>query len=146
MSIDGSAPTKLEISSRVLWLLYSPDGKSLWGRTSKGEGAATRLGFEEFPSGGGPGNRWIELPRVFLSAPLPLRHQWAPAGDALACNGFVDGVHNIWVQPLAGGAARPLTRFKSGHVLDFDWSADGKRLFMVRGEITTDIVLITDFR
>jgi len=58
----------------------------------------------------------------------------------------VDGVHNIWSLQLAGGEPRPITHFGEGRIFDFDWAVDGRDLLLSRGDIQTDVVLLTGFR
>jgi Tol biopolymer transport system component len=57
-----------------------------------------------------------------------------------------DGVYNLWEQPIAGGPPRQVTTFTNGRIYNFDYAADGKRLFLSRGERTGDVVLIRGFR
>ncbi|HEV2177514.1 MAG TPA: protein kinase [Terriglobia bacterium] len=71
--------------------------------------------------------------------------QWSPDGRAISFRNRVDGVDNIWEQPLAGGPPRPVTHFTSDEIGWFDWSHDG-RLALSRGTDTTDAVLIKNFR
>jgi hypothetical protein len=49
-------------------------------------------------------------------------------------------------QPLAGGPPRPITNFTSGRIFGFAWSRDGKNLYLAKGEIQNDVVLISNFR
>ena len=56
------------------------------------------------------------------------------------------GAANVWEQPIAGGARKQITNFTSGHIFDFDWSRDGKQLFLAKGEINSDVILISNFR
>ena len=49
-------------------------------------------------------------------------------------------------QPLGGGAPRLITKFTKARVRDFDWSPDGKTLFVSYGEVNGDAVLISNFR
>jgi Tol biopolymer transport system component len=72
--------------------------------------------------------------------------RWTPDGRALDYFAVRDGIRQIVEQPLAGGAPRLVTKFHYGKVRDFDWSADGKQLYLVHGEINSDAVLITNFR
>jgi tricorn protease-like protein len=44
----------------------------------------------------------------------------------------VDGVSNIWSQPLDGTPSKRLTDFKSDLVFNFDWSRDGRQLVLAR--------------
>ncbi len=58
----------------------------------------------------------------------------------------IGGISNIWSQPLDGGAPKQLTDFKTDRIFAFDWSRDGKQLAVSRGTVTSDVVLIKDFR
>jgi Tol biopolymer transport system component len=71
---------------------------------------------------------------------------WSPSGKSVEYVLTQNGASNIWEQPLEGGAPRQLTNFTSGQIFDFDWSADGKRLLMCRGEISGDVVLLSNLR
>jgi hypothetical protein len=53
---------------------------------------------------------------------------------------------NIWLQPLDGRPAFPLTSFRDMAVQDFDWSYDGKLLAIMRSETRQDIVMIKGLR
>jgi hypothetical protein len=55
-------------------------------------------------------------------------------------------VKNIWVQPIAGGAPYPLTKFTDRVINDFAWSPDGTRLAITRGTALADIVQIKGIR
>jgi Tol biopolymer transport system component len=68
---------------------------------------------------------------------------WTPDGRAIA---YSDSLSGIWVQPLDGGAPVKLTDFKSDLVWSFAWSHDGRQLAVARGDIISDVVLITNFR
>ncbi|MGA2430529.1 MAG: winged helix-turn-helix domain-containing protein [Candidatus Acidiferrum sp.] len=71
---------------------------------------------------------------------------WKPDGRAIAHFDVSDEIHQVIEQPLAGGAPRPLTKFTTGRVRDFDWSVDGKTLYVSHGEVNGDAVLISNFR
>jgi len=81
-----------------------------------------------------PGNTWSPGP------------YWTPSGRALQYALIHDQVSNIWEQAVAGGKARQLTHFNSGHIFDFTWSADGTRFFVTRGAVTSVAVLLTGLR
>jgi len=57
-----------------------------------------------------------------------------------------NGATNVWEQPLSGGDPRQFTHFTSGLIFDFSWSRDGKQLLLSKGDQSSDIVLITNFR
>ncbi len=47
---------------------------------------------------------------------------------------------------MGGGEPKQFTKFTSGRIFDFDWSADGKQLLLARGETNSDIVLLSHLR
>jgi hypothetical protein len=70
---------------------------------------------------------------------------WTPDGQALA---YIDrGVlSSIWTVPVfSDGPPKLLLDFKSGRIFDFAWSHDGSQLAVARGEVTNDVVLISNF-
>lgn len=81
------------------------------------------------------------MPATFLSRPL----RWTPDGRAICFLNTVNGVGNVWEQPVAGGPPRPVTHFTSEDIFGFDWSRDG-RLALSRGTQPNDAVLIKNFR
>jgi DNA-binding winged helix-turn-helix (wHTH) protein/Tol biopolymer transport system component len=81
-------------------------------------------------------------PEVYREACL----RWCPDGKALQYLLTRGDVTNIWEQSLAGGNPRQITNFTSGRIFDFDWSQDGKLLLTSRGEISSDVVLLSNLR
>jgi TolB protein len=69
--------------------------------------------------------------------------RWTPRGDGITFLDSRNGASNIWLQPLDGSRARPLTSFTSGQIYSFAWSLDG-RLAFSRGMILSDVVVIRD--
>jgi Tol biopolymer transport system component len=57
-----------------------------------------------------------------------------------------NGVPNIWLEKIDGGATRQVTNFDHGEIYAFDWSPDGKWLAVVRGDPRRDVVIIRNFR
>jgi eukaryotic-like serine/threonine-protein kinase len=74
------------------------------------------------------------------------RVQWAPAGAGLQYLLTLDGATNIWEKPLTGGKPRQLTDFSSGTIFDFKWSSDRQRLLLARGDVTSDVVFLSNLR
>jgi Tol biopolymer transport system component len=72
---------------------------------------------------------------------VPIR--WTRDGRGIAyVNALATGGPNIWVQPVDGSAATPLTRFTDRRsILSFAWSRDFARLAILRARPSTDIVL-----
>ncbi|MBX7172024.1 MAG: serine/threonine-protein kinase [Pyrinomonadaceae bacterium] len=56
------------------------------------------------------------------------------------------GVPNIYNFPLDGSAPKQITNFNSGHILNFVWSKDGKKLYIVRAIINSELVLLKNTR
>jgi Tol biopolymer transport system component len=71
---------------------------------------------------------------------------WTPDSRALTYNVKRNGVSNIWVQPLDGSKPKQLTDFKSDEIFFYSWSADGKQLLCLRGNVTSDVVMLNDFK
>ena len=53
---------------------------------------------------------------------------------------------NIWIRPIAGGEAKPLTHFSDRKISNFAWSPDGKHLAISRYVEQSDIVRIRGFQ
>ena len=70
--------------------------------------------------------------------------RFSPDGKAVVYPGRVNGVDNLWLQPLDGSKGRQITDFTSERIYDFHWSFDGKQLGIVRGHTDSDVVLIRD--
>ena len=69
--------------------------------------------------------------------------RWSPDGKALT---FINrnGIDNIWKVSIEDKKETPLTEFTSGNISNFAWSNDGKRLFISRSIINSDLILIKD--
>ena len=143
ISGEGGNPTQLTDTPASLPVV-SPDGK-LIACVYKDTPANDRWRVAVIPFAGGPPLKFFDIPPPFFTATF----QWTPDGKALTYlatkqNG-VDGVDNLWTQPLHGGPARQLTNFTSESIFSFAWSRDGQ-LAISRGVETGDVVLITNFR
>jgi Tol biopolymer transport system component len=117
----------------------SPDGKWIACLRIPGEDQPETLAI--VPISGGPPVKVFPLADTATHMPL----SWTPDGRAVAFVNDVNGVGNIWKQPLQGGAATPVTAFASDHIFYFRWASDG-RMAVSRGTETVDAVLIDRFR
>jgi DNA-binding winged helix-turn-helix (wHTH) protein/Tol biopolymer transport system component len=70
------------------------------------------------------------------------RLTFTPDGGGLAYDLRNGDVSQIMIQPVDGSQPFALTDFASQIVVDFDWSADGKKLAVIRGRAMGDVVLI----
>ena len=74
------------------------------------------------------------------------RLYWSPSGKALQYVLVRGGASNSWEQPLTGGSPQQLTKFASGLIFDLAWARDGKQLLLVKGNQTSDVILISNFQ
>jgi Tol biopolymer transport system component len=72
--------------------------------------------------------------------------RWSPDGKGLQYLLTRGGATNVWEQPLTGGDAHQVTRFASGRIFSFACSRDGKQLLLTRGNESSDVILISNFR
>jgi serine/threonine protein kinase len=84
-------------------------------------------------------------PIKILDFPVPVRWRIQWTADSRAITYIVKG--NLWSQAIDGGPPKQLTNFKEAYgIQSFAWSPDGKQLACARGHITTDVVLLSNFR
>jgi serine/threonine protein kinase/dipeptidyl aminopeptidase/acylaminoacyl peptidase len=144
VGIDGAnTPTQLTETISI-FPAVSPDGR--WVASfSEGSDAGGKPKIIIVPFTGGPAIKWFDVSPGFVPDNHPVL-RWAPDGSALTYVDESNGADNIWSQPVNGGLRKPLTNFKSDNISSFAWSRDGKRLAIARGPVTTDVVLLRDFR
>ena len=118
----------------------SPDGKML--AYPYEEFTTLKVKLAVIPVDGGPPLRTLDAPGGAYDSASFL---WSPDGKGVEFILTKDGASNIWEQPLAGGQPKQLTRFTSGQIFAFVWSADGKQLLLCRGEVNSDVVLLSNF-
>jgi DNA-binding winged helix-turn-helix (wHTH) protein/Tol biopolymer transport system component len=116
----------------------SPDGTLL--AYAFDENRPPRWNLAVIPAGGGPAVKTFHVPG---GIGLP---RWSPDGSALHYLATQNGAANIWEQAIAGGDPRQLTHFASGLIFDYTWSSDRQRLLMTRGEVTSDVVVLSNLR
>ena len=140
MSVDGTDPVKIADAPQDAFALkISADGTLITFAYQEGDPVPIgKLGV--VPTAGGS-------PKFVASVPIGGRYlHWSPSGKALQYRLTRNGASNIWEQPLSGGPPRQITNFTSGLIFDFDWSLDGKQLLLARGNETSDVILISNFR
>jgi eukaryotic-like serine/threonine-protein kinase len=133
--IDGGAPQPL--SDRVASNpIISPDGK--WVAVNALDEVAGRFGIAYVPIEGGEPTK--------LSYQIDTAFEWSPDSKAVFYVDNKNGVSNLWSQTLDGRPTKQITNFTEGTIFRFAWSGDGKQLFLARGEINSDVVLINDVK
>ena len=139
VSIEGGAPSPL--SEKTLSApAISPDGRMIAAVYSD-EDPNSPARIAVIPFEGGEPTKIFDIPQ-----PTWANVRWTPEGNALTYVITAGGVSNIWSQPIAGGAPKQLTDFKSDQIFWFNWSGDGKQIVASRGVETTDVVLVSNFK
>ncbi|MGA3326872.1 MAG: hypothetical protein ABSF45_20610, partial [Terriglobia bacterium] len=148
ISTDGGEPAQLTTEWTYLPAV-SPDGKWIACVYSPDPNKQEyRLAI--LPAAGGG------LAKTFELKEEPVVVGWTPDGQSLTYpasgpitvpgTGAATLAANLWNQPIAGGPPRRITNFETGNIFAFAWSRDGKRLAVVHGPITGDVVMISNFR
>ena len=95
------------------------------------------------PFEGGQPIKILDIPRLSDITP---RITWSADGRGLIYVDVRNGVSNLWVEPLEGGEPNQLTQFTSDQIFNYAWSGDGKQLAVARGTVTSDVVLLSNFK
>ena len=140
MSVDGADPVKIaDTPEDAFGLKVSPDGTLI--TFAYQEGSPVPVGKLGIVAATGGAARFV--------APVPIGGRflhWSPSGKTIQYRLTRNGASNIWEQPLSGAAPRQITNFTSGLIFDFAWTLDGKQLLLARGNETSDVILINNFR
>jgi serine/threonine protein kinase/Tol biopolymer transport system component len=142
--LAGGSPSKIA-TGFFSQIGQSPDGKLLaFLNAPESKGGKYHFQIVLLSTDGSPSPSAIDAdPRFGLEdRPFAGFLRFMPDGKAFAYGIFDNSVSNIWVQPLDRSAPRALTNFTSEEVRDFNWSADGKELAVVRGHTDSDVVLL----
>jgi eukaryotic-like serine/threonine-protein kinase len=135
----GSAVEIAQVPGKALigTIAVSPDGKFLAFPYQEGENAAHSTLIVIPVDGGPPIKKFSDVAGGV---------RWSPNSCCILHYAQRDGVEQLVEQPLAGGKPRQLTNFTSGGIWSFDWSYDGKLLYIAHGQIRSDAVLISNYR
>jgi len=136
VDIEGGRSVRLTDRNAVFPAI-SPDGSRIaFCFAEDPDNAIWRLAV--MSSDGGPASAVFDLP-----SGANRRMAWTADGTALTYVRDSGGVGNLWIQPIAGGPPKQLTRFSADSIFSHAWSPSGE-LVLARGSITSDAVLITD--
>jgi serine/threonine protein kinase/Tol biopolymer transport system component len=133
--LDGGAPEPV-IERAAAGAVVSPDGRSLALYTF--DEAAGQWEIAVMPTEGG------ELTK--LSYLVDSAIAWAPDSKAVMYVDNRNGVSNLWSQTLDGRPPKQMTNFTDGSIFNFAWSRDGSLLFLARGAVNSDVVLISNVK
>jgi serine/threonine protein kinase len=141
ISMEGGEPVEIgQVMGDSLAgpLDASPDGQLIAYPFAQYRPSARKLAV--LPARGGPVTRVLDLPGVADGI------RWSPGGATVQYVITQNGVSNVWEQSITGGEPIQLTRFSSGLLFAFDWSSDHRRLLLIRGDVTSDVVLFRNLR
>jgi Tol biopolymer transport system component len=131
--MNGGEEQVVETAPVRTWAI-SPDGKMLAYSFFDEQNKKMRVAV-----------RWLNSPEPFryfdISSTIKL--EWTRDGRALTYIEFESGNKNVWLQPLEGGAARPLTALGADQwIVSYALSPDGKMLAYTRINTLFDAALI----
>ena len=143
ISIDGGTPEPVFSDAAKQRLLEpvpadfhdglpSPDGSALAGHYSDAEMRGERIVV--VPLNGGAIKRYKTVPNTA---------GWWPDGKSLVYIDTRGGISNLVRYPLSGGAVSPVTKFTAEQIFSYAVSPDQKNLALVRGRVSSDVVLIS---
>jgi Tol biopolymer transport system component/predicted Ser/Thr protein kinase len=137
VSIDGGIAEKTDLP--LAQIGFSRDGKLMFETLQKVEGGSMRSNFSVVPAGGG-------APLYTLEIPYGMRGpQFTPDSKGITFMLSRNHATNIWRLPLTGPGPVQVTKFSSGDMFAYAWSADGKQLAFSRGQNKTDVVMMSGF-
>ncbi len=140
MGIDGTNPTSLSLQHQTSpFVFLSRDNKLVLYRLGHPESPQRRDDLVAAPVQGGPPAFSFEVPIGGGAQGLP---QWAPDGHGVDFVLTRGGATNIWRQPVPSGTLKQITNFPSGIIRSFNWSPDGKILFLSHGTQSSEIILL----
>jgi len=130
---EGGNP--VQITSNVSYYPeVSPDGSYIACRLQDGnaaaQGSAVVLSFAD----GAVLRRFKDIPEVSLI-------KWGPGAADLTFAKTIDGVSNLFVQPLSGGPPTRITNFNTEQIFAFDWSHSSSQVAILRGIESRDVVV-----
>jgi Tol biopolymer transport system component len=139
--LDGGAPAQLTTTDAYAPTVSPLDGSIAYVFLDKRDNYARKISV--IPPEGGAPLRTFAFPKEGDRYGII---RFTPDGRALAFVGKRDNAANIWKIPADGsGEAKPLTDFKTESIFRFfAWSADVKRLALIRGTDASDAVLLSD--
>ncbi|MGZ8842247.1 MAG: protein kinase domain-containing protein [Pyrinomonadaceae bacterium] len=139
VGIDGGTPVQIS-DLFVSFAAISPDGKVI-ACNSQDEKPNSPRKLVLLPFEGETPIKTFDMAPTFSGRP-----GWTPDGKAVTFYDNRTGTPNLWSQPVDGGPLKQLTDFKPDGLLARAWSRDGKLVALARGTVTSDVILISNFR
>jgi len=92
---------------------------------------------------GGPPLKTFSIPPNTNTGRGPV---WTPDDKGITLVVSPGELQNLWLQPVDGGDAKPMTKFEVPGVARREYSRDGKRIAIVRAQGVGNAIMITDYR
>jgi eukaryotic-like serine/threonine-protein kinase len=146
VSIDGGTPTPLpdvlgsggaagvELPEGFHEAAPSPDGRLISGHYLAREQRGERM-VVITP---GRADGVLRMPTV------PVPAQWSPDSKSLLYIDTRRGISNLWRHPIGSGAASQITKFTNDRIFRYALSKKQSRWAIVRGDISRDVVLVSE--
>jgi len=133
VSIDGGEVQEI-VPRSCNFPKVSPDGRAV---ACEYLTESYHLALSIFPIDGG------EPLKSFV--PKPADWQWAADSQTLIFVEHTSGFSNLFRASLANNSRKPLTNFRSDRIFAYAFSHDGKKIAMVRGSLSSEVVMISNF-
>lgn len=142
VAIDGGKPEPLPAAANAFTggVAFSPDGKLLafaLEHTNTHKQQIALLDMQDILA---------KTPHRFLDldARATFNLEFTPDSKSIVYGVVIDGVENLYQQPVAGGPAHPITHFQNDTIDHFEFSPDGKSLGVLQHHSDSDVVLLRD--
>jgi Tol biopolymer transport system component/DNA-binding winged helix-turn-helix (wHTH) protein len=135
IGIEGGESIVLRESKHNMFPQISPDGRLIAGLSDDGIGIFSAV--DAAP---------VETVKTDKFAALSLGTRWLPDGKALTFVVSRQPTQNIWQQLPGASVSRPLTDFPKGFIYNYAFSNDGTKLYLARGHLSFDPILIRNFQ
>jgi eukaryotic-like serine/threonine-protein kinase len=139
VSIDGGQAEQIS-NLFIGQATVSPDGKTM-ACVYREEDPTLPRRLIILPIAGGVPTKTFDLLPTTTGSP-----EWLADGKSITMYDTRTGTPNLWIFPFDGSPMKQLTDFKPDELSARELSFDGKWMVMARGLITSDVILISDFR
>jgi Tol biopolymer transport system component/DNA-binding winged helix-turn-helix (wHTH) protein len=137
--VDGGEAVQLT-ATRAIRPSISPNGELIAYHYLDPEMEKSQWSIGVVSIKGGSRLKRFDLPPTVTSVERVVR--WSPDGASVTFPNSLNGLSDIWLQPLNGSPPKQLTHLKAEQIQTFEWSPDGRTLALIRGVETRDVVLI----
>lgn len=120
--------------------VVSPDGKTFVCEYVPNPNEREKIAI--IPIEGGKPIKTFDFPAIVKTRLF----RWSSDGKSLIYIDRTSQTHNLWEQPLDGSPPKQLTFFESGQIWKFELAKDGQSFILSRGNESSDVLMISDFK